>query len=315
MNWKLSLPAAALVLALAYYAFSGHAPQSAAKAPANTTSHYFAARPELALPFAAANSQSVAAKHSDTAAPDARSKQDSALLRAALRNTGDYQQFVQQALRHPEQGGVLYAMSTAQSCGKMQDVMNLINVEANQLYLNPARAQAVADFKQRCNINLPQVYARLQQEKELAGRDPLWQLENDLQSAVYDKRKQALQAALDSQNPQLLFESQALSYTPGMNTDAQKTFFNGKWLTQQESQQYRLALRLAACDFGQHCQQGDLWLQEKCIIQSECAQSRQEYLERFVYPLQPEARAGVEKFRQALGKAVQARSVATFMPG
>lgn len=303
-----------LLMAAAYYATSRPAQTAVAQAspPVASPAAATSGGADLASPFAKTAATANAGPAQQATPPTFGTH---SALRAALNSSSDYQNFVQHALAHPEQGGVLYAMSTAQACAKMQDVSAFINLNPEQLNLNPLRAQAVAQFKQRCNVNPGQILNRLQQDRDLAGRDPLWKLEADLQSGNYDKRKRALQAALDSQDPQLLFDSQALSYTPGNATEMQKTFFNGNWLSQQETQQYRLALRLAACDFGQLCQQGDLWLQEKCVIHGECAQSRQEYMERFIYPLQAETRAGVEKFRRALGKAVQTRATTAFMPG
>ena len=236
-------------------------------------------------------------------------------LASTLKRSSSYQLFIQEALRNPEKGGVLYAQNVVFGCTKTNDAL-LGTSKTN----DAKRVAILADFHARCNITLEQYNALLRAQPGIRERDPLFSMVNALTSNKPDIKKKALAEALKSQDPMLLFETSALTFLrrvpPSAEGGGEKvlTYFNGQWLTEAEAAPFRYAQKLVACDFGLPCQQNDVWLNNLCVTANECANSRQEYMERFVYPNQPQWQTKIEQYRAAIKQAVQSQSVATFVP-
>lgn len=247
---------------------------------------------------------------------DANNHWSATSLATALKRSSSYRLFVQDALRKPEKGGVLYAQSVVFACTKASDALSGIPQAST-----PKRDAILAEFKTHCDITLDQFNAQLRAQPNTQERDPLFAMMNDLASNQPEIRKKALAEALKTQDPMLLFETAALSFSrrvaPNGEGGVEKvlTYFNGQWLDEGDSAPFRYAQKLAACDFGLPCQQNDVWLNTLCVTANECASSRQEYMARFVYPNQPQWQSRIEQYRAAITAAVKSQSVAAFVPG
>ncbi len=236
-------------------------------------------------------------------------------LVSALKRSSSYRLFVLEALQTPEKGGVFYAQKVIFGCTQANDAL-LAAAKASI----PGRAAALTEFNSRCDITLEQLNALVQKQPDILKRDPLLGMMNGLASNQADIKRKTLSDALKTQDPMLLFESPALSFSrrvqSGSDGSGEKvlTYFNGKWLSEADAAPFRYAQKLAACDFGLPCQQNDLWLSNLCVTGNECAYSRQEYMERFVYPNQPAWRAKIEQYRSEIKEAVKTQTVAAFVP-
>ena len=237
-------------------------------------------------------------------------------LITVLKKSSNYSSFIRNALREPDKGGFFYAQTLMTKCSQIQFALETNSSNDN----DTSKTAALKKFNLRCDLT-PQQYQILLAENSAAEkRDPLIKIARDLASSDAEIKKSALTLALKSRDPLLIFETSALSFfrtepsAMGNVGENIKTYFNGQWLDESEAIPLRYAQKLVACDFALPCDQNDTWLSDLCVTKGECANSRQEYMEQYVYPNQPDWENKVQRYRESIKMAVRNQYVEIFVP-
>lgn len=244
---------------------------------------------------------------------------------AQYREATDLRIFVEQAKRHPESGGALYAVTALFECALLRDVQldstRLAQLKqrlaADSSELTSQRSTALQWLEQRC-AGFTSSEVSLSEEKFLRdwgqSKDALLALRSRVMNAgtpAEDTRRHLLGEVLETGEPLLLPLAQSLA-TAASDSGSVATYLDGKPYGGLDAEEFAAAWRLMSCQVTQSCATRDSQLMQQCAFEGKCAQSIQASIEASAKSPAEYQRIGLvaERLRQV----VIARDPAPLLP-
>ncbi|WP_137937899.1 hypothetical protein [Chitinivorax sp. B] len=229
-----------------------------------------------------------------------------------------YRQFIELALKHPEQGGYLYAQSIMARCDGL--VATLANTKPATLRKEQLAMQV--KISERCDMSTAEILEMMISRPGLSQQDPLYRMRQQLSEVSLQRDMRArsilITQALASKDPQLLLESPGFALTrvdPFGQGNPPAHYFNGKWLNGEDSTLFAMAKRLAACAYGQPCHTDhDPWLMGECAISGHCYADRAAYIEAQIVQGRPAHQKKLWEYVTAIRDAIDHQNVSAWVP-
>ena len=216
--------------------------------------------------------------------------------------------FFYQAIRSPEQGGLMYGIAALGACRKYTT-----GAASKPTGYSVEREAAIRSLTVRCemtegdrNTGLAQVAHDRVTNWDV---DPIFHKTLALVKArSTSERRQAIEGLLELQDP-IVFET---LLSPVARGEDEETFFNEVWYSGEKGEQtIQLAVSMARCDLGWNCGADSLANLTICAERGWCAQNVRESI-RFGLGVQSTEFASTSALASQLVAAFRQRTTAAF---